>query len=118
MYLDLLGSLSPNEGIDNDTKDEANLAEILDVKYQKVDVNEVAQQQQHLTQKQRDKLSKLIKKILKLFSGKLGLYPYRKLYLGLVENVKPVHKQPFPVAHAHLDVFLKELNYLVELGVL
>jgi hypothetical protein len=120
IYLDLLGSLSPNEGIDNDANDEVNLAEKLNVKYQNVDVNEVAQQQQHLIQKQRDKLSKLLSKFPKLFSGKLGLvyYPHHKLHLDLVENLKPVHKRPFPVAHVHLDVFLKELHHLVELGVL
>jgi hypothetical protein len=60
IYIDLLESLSPNEGTNNNENNEANLTEILDAKYQKVNVNEVAQQQQHLTQEQRDKLSKLL----------------------------------------------------------
>jgi hypothetical protein len=77
-------------------------------------MNQNSQHQKHPTQghyiyhvEQRDKLLKLLNKFPKLFSGKLGLYPHCKLHLDFVENVKPVHKRPFPVAHAHLDVFME-----------
>ena len=84
MYVDFLDSLSPDEEINDE--DETNPSQILEAKYDKTDVNEVAQKQTHLTQSQRDDLSNLFKGFGKLFSGKIGLYPHQKLHLDLVEN--------------------------------
>jgi transposase InsO family protein len=83
-----------------------------------MDVHEVAQKQNHLTPEQRDDLGALLSKYTKLFNGELGLYPHRKLHLDLVDDAKPVHKRPYPVAHSHLDIFKNELEHLVKLGVL
>ena len=70
---------------------EANLSQILEAKYQKVDVKQVAKNQKHLTVGQRDQLTALLRTYTKLFSGELGLYPHRKLHLELVENTQPAH---------------------------
>ena len=51
-------------------------SKILDAKYDKVDVRDIAQEQAHLTAIQRNDLERLLKKHEKLFSGKLGLYPH------------------------------------------
>ena len=116
MYIDFLDSLSPNDN--NDLDNEINATQILEAKYQKVDVQEVAQKQTHLTQSQREDLAALLSKYTKLFNGELGLYPHRKLHLDLVDDAKPVHKRPYPVAHSNLEIFKNELEHLVELGVL
>ena len=38
--------------------------------------------------------------------------------LVLIEGAIPVHQKPYPVPHAHLEVFKKELDRLCELDVL
>jgi hypothetical protein len=83
-----------------------------------VDVNETAQKQTHLTQTQRDDLGTLLSKCATPFNGELGLCPHRKLHLDLVEDAKPVHKRPCPVAHSHVETFKNELEHLVKLKVL
>jgi hypothetical protein len=116
LYMDFLESLSPEEGINED--DETCTSQILQAKYQKVDSKEVAEKQTHLTSTQRSDLASLLSNYKKLFNGELGLYPHRKLHLDLVENAQPVHRRPYPVPHANLEVFKQELEHLCELGVL
>ena len=36
----------------------------------------------------------------------------------LVPDAKPVHARPYPVPHIHMSTFKRELDHLVELGVL
>jgi hypothetical protein len=86
--------------------------------YGKVDVEVVAKQQTHLSSQQQDRLLSILKKRTKLFSGKLGLYTGKKMDLELISGAVPVHQKPYPVPHAHMEVFRKELDRLCELGVL
>jgi hypothetical protein len=116
MHVDFLESLSPDNDID--FPNEINVTRILEAKCQKVDVNETAQKQTHLTQTQRDDLATLLSKRGTLFNGELGLHPHRKLHLDLVEDAKPTHKRPCPVAHSNLETFKNELEHLVKLKVL
>ncbi len=83
-----------------------------------MDTLEVAKAQKHLTPEQQDDLASLLSKYTKLFSGKLGLYPNKKLHFELMPNARPVYKRPYTVAHAHRAVFKQELDRLVELNVL
>jgi hypothetical protein len=54
----------------------------------------------------------------KMFNGTLGVYPYKKVYIDIDPNAKPVHSRPYPVPQIHLKTFKKELNHLVKIGVL
>jgi hypothetical protein len=65
---------------------------ILDSSYEAVSINEVVDKQQHLTDGQKQDLTKLLSKFTKLFSGKLGCYPFWKIHLDLLDGAKPVHK--------------------------
>ena len=51
---------------------ESYVSQILDAKYEKSNLEEIAAAQTHLTKDQRNDLQKLLKKHEKLFSGKLG----------------------------------------------
>jgi transposase InsO family protein len=91
--------------------------EILSSKYEQVDTDTTAQQQRHLSQRQRGQLAETLRRYTTLFSGKLGCYP-RKVRLDYNEDATPFHCRPYPVPHAHRKVFKEELDRLVELGVL
>jgi hypothetical protein len=53
-----------------------------------------------------------------MFNGTLGVYPHKKVHIDIDPNAKPVHFRPYPVPQIHLKTFKKELNHLVEIGVL
>jgi hypothetical protein len=69
-----------------------------------VDVNAAVTEQKHLSVEQGAKLLKIFSKCTKLFSGKLGHYPHKKMDLELLPGAQPVHQQPYPVPHAHYQV--------------
>jgi hypothetical protein len=92
--------------------------EITESHYEKVDVDAVVKEQKHLIVEQRAKLSSTFHKRTKLFSGKLGFYPHKKMDLELLPGAQPVHSCPYPVPHANQVVFKKELDRLTEIGVL
>jgi len=76
------------------------------------------EQQHHLSLAQQHELSVVLQAYSKLFSGKLGLYPHRKIHLELQDGATPVHLHPYSVAHAHEHLFKAELHRLCEIGVL
>ena len=91
---------------------------IQEAKYEAVDIHEVVKQQNHLTEAQKQSLLRVLQQRQKLFSGKLGRYPHKKMDLELVPNAKPIHLKPYPVAKAHEDLFKQELQRLCNIGVL
>ena len=83
---------------------------ILHAKYEKVNTDEVARQQKHLAAKQQDDLKALLSKYTKLFSGKLGKYPHRKVHLDVKPNAVPKTCRPYPVPKHHEQVFKDKLE--------
>ena len=53
-----------------------------------------------------------------LFDGKLGLWKIKPVSIELKLGSKPYHGKVFPVPHVHRALFKKEIDSLVELGVL
>ena len=92
--------------------------EILDAKYEWTDVADVVKKLHHLAQNQKDDLLAVLKKHATMFEGTLGVYPHKKIHIDIDPNAKPVYSCPYPVLHIHLKTFKKELDHLVELGVL
>ena len=74
--------------------------------------------QTHLTTEQRRDLHNLLLKYPKLFDGKLGKYPHRRFHIELENDAKPIHARAYPVPRTQEEMFKKELDHLVDLGVL
>ena len=111
-----IASFSPKE--EQYSPNHCGIAEILAAKYDVANVDEVADAQTYLTLLQRKQLKHLFRQFLKLFSGKLGCYPHRKIHLDVVDNAKPVCKKPYPVVEVYKKLFKDELDCLCSLGVL
>ena len=97
---------------------ESYVTQILDAKYEKLDIDEFIAEQTHLNLSQKQDLRDLLLKHEKLFDGTLGVYPHKKVHLELTEDAKPVHARPYPIPRIHLETFRKELEHLCEIGVL
>ena len=54
----------------------------------------------------------------KFFNGTLGDWKTKPVFLHLKEDAPPYHGQAFPVPKIHNDTLMKEVQRLVELGVL
>jgi hypothetical protein len=83
---------------------------ILSSKYEEVDVDEVARQQSHLSERQQQELAAVLRKHTHLFSGKLGRYPNCLVHLDLVPGATPKSCRPYPVPRHNQSVFKEELE--------
>eukprot|EP00956_Cyclotella_meneghiniana_P026939 scaffold59459_cov57-Cyclotella_meneghiniana.AAC.1 len=92
--------------------------QILDALYEDMTLEEVVQLSTHLTKEQQSDLLKVLEKYPKVFSTELGLYPHKKFHIELENNARPVHRRPYPVPRMHEEVFKRELEHLVRIGVL
>jgi hypothetical protein len=92
--------------------------EILDAKYEKVQVDEVVNQLEHVNVQQKAGIKQVLSEFTKLFDGTLGVYPHRKFHIDLEPNAKPQHRRPYPVPVIHLETFKKELLHLCDIWVL
>ena len=92
---------------------------ILDATYEKADLPKVIQENcSHLSSIQQANLLKLLQKYEELFDDALGDFQTHPVSFDLNLGAKPYHGRAFPVPHAHKAVFEKEVDRLVELGVL
>jgi len=91
---------------------------ILEAKYEKVDISSVVEQQEHLTKSQRQDLTRVLQKHMKLFDGTLGKYPKKKFHIEVEKHTTPVHARAYAVPKLHYEVFKKTLQELVRIGVL
>jgi hypothetical protein len=82
-----------DEEDDNDTYNCFLSTAILESKYEKANIQDVANQQVHLTKTQQKELHTLFAKSTKLFSGKLGNYPFKKMDLELLPDAHPIHSK-------------------------
>ena len=92
--------------------------QIMEVKYDAIDTDELAQAQKQLTPTQRTELAHLFCKFPQLFDGELRTYPHRQYHLDLQDGSKQVHSRPYGVPFTQRDAFKCELDHLVKIGVL
>jgi hypothetical protein len=105
---------------DKDLKFNDNIEEsyILDAKYKAVSPHEVTEVQKHLSGTEKRKLEDVLAKHPDLFDGKLGLYPHEQVHLEVDPTIPPVHSRPYAVLHSQEETFKKELQRLLDVGVL
>ncbi len=80
-------------------------SEILDAKYEKVLVDDVIDQLDHLSAEQKNDLKRVLNEHTKLFDGTLGVYPHRKFHIDLVPGAVPKHFRPYAIPVIHLEAF-------------
>ena len=105
-----------------DTFDEIWYAQpqhIKDNTYAKADVFKVAKDQKHLTKHQQELLGKLLNDFEDRFQGQLGQWPEVEIGAHLKPGATPFHcGKPIRIPHAHLETLKKEVQRLIDVGVL
>ncbi len=113
-----LKDLKPHHDIDF-VGDDVFTTQIAEAKYEEVNLMDfVAGYCTHLVPSQREQLLRLLIKHKKLFDGSLGRFDGEEMDIELQSDARSVWKRPYPIPNKHLKVFRKELNHLVEIGVL
>ena len=74
-----------------------------------MDIDEEISRYKYLNNDQKNDLRDSFDKYEKLFNGKLGLYPHKKVHIKVEPNIKLAHNRPYTVPNIHLDTFKKEL---------
>ena len=92
--------------------------EILDAKYEIPDLNEIASSQLHLPTEGRDKLARLFEDCTALFQARPGKWKGTPIDIELKEGARPQHSPPYRIPQAHMKALRKEIDRLVQLGVL
>ena len=93
-------------------------AEMHKAKHEKVDAEDVAKGLNHLNEEQQIKLQSKLDKFETLFDGKLGSIPHQQVHLEAEERATPVHTKSYGAPKAHEEAFKKELQHLIQIGVL
>jgi hypothetical protein len=90
-----------------------NASEILDAKYEKVLVDDVIDQLDHLNTQQKSDLRQVLSEPTKLFDATLRVYPHRKFHIDLVPGSVPKHFRPYAIPVLPLEAFKRELTILL-----
>ena len=94
------------------------MTDILDPKFKKANLDEIAANADRLTNSEQESLLKLLKKYEDLFDGTLGMLTSTPYHIKLKDNVEPHHARPFSVPKIHELTLKSELDRLCELNVL
>ena len=117
-----VGSDSDMEcSVEEDEDDEIYGVEKKDIKeskYESADIDQVVRLCTHLSQNQQNDLREVLDKYPTLFNNVLGTYPDEKINLDVREDATPQATRAYTVPHSQLEVFKKELDRLVRIGVL
>ena len=91
---------------------------ILDAKYEKANLEDIVDTCTHLDTVEKEQLLQTLKKFEHLFDGNLGDWKTSPVHLELKEGAKPHHGRAFPVPRIHRETLKKEVERMVELGIL
>ena len=72
----------------------------------------------HLYQLRRNDLLHILENHVDIFIDSLGVYLHKKFHIEIDKEANPVYKSPYHVPSIHISTFKKELDHLVNIGVL
>jgi hypothetical protein len=98
--------------------DECLSSDILQSKYEPLNIQQIAQGQKQLMPSQRDELEEILLKFPKLFCGGLSKFNGKKIHLDLDPTVPSVASHAYTVPERHKRIFKQELDRLVQESVL
>ena len=84
--------------------------------YEPIKLQDIVDKCNYLLPQQRQQLYSTLKKFHKLFDGQLKTFKGPPVHLELIENPKPVCRQPYSMPTSHLTVFKAELQWLLKIG--
>ena len=90
----------------------------MDLKYKKANLRKVANDQQHLTQRDQDLLYAILTKYEHLFNGTLGEWATEPVSLNMKEGAKSYSHKHYSTLRIHREISQKELKRLYKIGVL
>ena len=96
----------------------SRIKKILDAKYEKANLKQLVKKLNYLTKTEQKLLLKTLRKYESMFDGTLGDYTGSKYKIELQDGVKPYHAKPFPIPKVHEETLRKEVERLVQIGVL
>lgn len=94
------------------------VVKILDSKYEKANLEEIAENAKNLNREQKRLLLKLLKQFEPLFDGTLGRWQTEPVKIETKPGAKPVNSRWYPVPRINKETFKKELERLESIGVL
>lgn len=102
------------------TKEETERAHrILDAKYEPADLPKIVEENcPHLDDRQKRDLLNLLTRYEGMFQGKLGKWVGEEVHFDLKDGEQPWQGRPYPVPRIHKETLKKEVDRLVEIGVL
>ena len=106
---DMFALSQHNAPFNSETK---RMKRILDAKYSKADIKNIAESSTRIDPQERNELYTLLKKYESLFYGNLGTWNGKPYDIKLKPDAEPYHGKPFPVPRIHEITFKQELNRL------
>lgn len=104
--------------LDEDDPDGYKAKTIKHSRYEGADIEDVVDKCRQLSKDQRQQLLKVLQKYPRLFTPTLRKYPHEQIHLDVDQNAVPHRSRAYTVPHHQRAVFKKELDRLVEIGVL
>jgi hypothetical protein len=98
--------------------EELHLAEIKPADYKPTNIEEVIQQQTHLTSEERDQLHSVLLDFQDLFKGQKGNYNGEPITPELLPGSKPFYAKPFSIPKAYQQETCNEIARLESIGLL
>lgn len=99
-------------------EDTKRATRILDANYEKANLPNIVKECSHLNKEEQNKLLEVLDSYQDLFDGTLGDFNTKPVHIEIKPDATPYHGKAYQVPHVHEAVLKKEVERLVQIGVL